>query len=191
MIRENYLQDVVLQFGKYKEVADRAVAQVSAEQMFAVLGEESNSIAVVMKHMAGNMLSRWTDFLTTDGEKADRQRDREFEVEASDSREAVLARWEEGWRVTLETVSSLVWKDLERTVTIRGETHTVVEAINRQLSHYGYHVGQIVLLARHAAGAKWQSLSIPKGKSTDYEVAKEGARYAVGPPGPRGSSSTS
>ena len=179
MIRDQYLQDVVLQLGKYKELAERAVAQISEEQLFAVLGEESNSIAVVMKHMAGNMRSRWTDFLTSDGEKPDRERDREFEIEPADSRESLLARWEEGWQVTFDSVSALGWKELETTVTIRGEPHAVVEAINRQLTHYAYHVGQIVLLARHFAGAGWKSLSIPKGRSGDYEVAKEGTRYEV------------
>jgi uncharacterized damage-inducible protein DinB len=179
MIREQYLTDVLRQFEKYKELAERATAQISDEQLFEVLGEESNSIAIVMKHMAGNMRSRWTDFLTSDGEKPDRQRDLEFEREPADSRESLLERWEDGWRTALDAISSLGWKDLERTVTIRGERHSVVEAINRQLSHYAYHVGQIVLLARHLAGANWRSLSIPKGRSADYEVAKQGARYEV------------
>lgn len=178
MIREKYLEDVVLQLGKYKELAERAVAQISEEQLFEALDDESNSIAIVMKHLAGNMRSRWTHFLTSDGEK-DRQRDLEFEVESADNRESVLASWEEGWQTTLNAVSALGWRDLERVVTIRGEPHSVVEAINRQLTHYAYHVGQIVLLARHLAGASWQSLSIPKGRSADYEVAREGARYEV------------
>ncbi len=136
-----------------------------------------------MKHMAGNMRSRWTDFLTTDGEKPDRHRDREFERQPDDDAAGLRRRWEEGWAVTLDSIGALGWRDLEKTVTIRGETHTVVEAINRQLTHYAYHVGQIVLLARHFAGADWQWLSVPRGKSAEYEVAKDGARYEVGEPG--------
>jgi len=179
MIRDQYLRDVVLQLGKYRELAERALAQISEEQLFVELGEESNSLAVIMKHMAGNMRSRWTDFLTTDGEKPDRERDRDFEVGPEDTYESVMAAWDSGWQTTLDAVSALGWADLEATVTIRGEAHTVVEAINRQLTHYAYHVGQMVFLARHLAGAKWQSLSIPKGKSADYDVAKEGSRYEV------------
>ncbi|MEE8277979.1 MAG: DUF1572 family protein [Thermoanaerobaculia bacterium] len=179
MIREHYVEDALRQLRKYKELADRAIAQVSGEQMFQALDDESNSIAIVMKHLAGNMRSRWTDFLTSDGEKADRHRDREFELEEADTRERLVAAWEAGWEQAIGAVSAIGWQDLERTVTIRGEPHTVIEAINRQLTHYAYHVGQIVLLARHFAGGGWQSLSIPKGKSAEYEVSKEGWRYGA------------
>ncbi len=179
MIRENYLEDALRQLRKHKNLADRAIAQISDEQLFETLGAETNSIATVMKHLAGNMRSRWTDFLTTDGEKPDRQRDREFELQETDTRQSLLAAWEAGWDRAIGTISAIGWNDLESSVTIRGETHTVVEAINRQLTHYAYHVGQIVLLARHFAGDAWQWLSIPKGKSAEYEVSKEGARYGA------------
>ena len=179
MIREEYLQDVVRQLRKYKGLADRAIAQVSDEQLFEALDADSNSIAIVMKHLAGNMRSRWTDFLTSDGEKPDRHRDGEFEHQEADTRERVVAAWEAGWDRTLEEISSIGWQDLEKSVTIRGEPHTVIEAINRQLAHYAYHVGQIVLLARHFAGDAWQWLSIPKGASAEYDVSKEGTRYSV------------
>lgn len=172
MIRDIYLKDVKFQLMKDKKLADRAIAQVSDEQLLAAIDPESNSIAVVMKHVAGNMRSRWTDFLTADGEKPDRHRDQEFELAGSDTRESLLERWEDGWRLTLETIDALGWQDLEKTVTIRGEPHTVVEAINRQVAHYAYHVGQIVFLARHFAGTAWQSLSIPKGQSEAYNAAK-------------------
>jgi Protein of unknown function (DUF1572) len=133
--------------------------------------------------MAGNMRSRWTDFLSTDGEKPDRHRDTEFELEPEESREAVLARWEAGWEVLLAALKPLTGGDLGSTVTIRGEPHTVLQAIQRQLAHYAYHVGQIVLLSKHFAGARWRSLSIPKGKSSEYEVAKDGAVYLPADPG--------
>ncbi len=178
MIRDRYLEDALRQLRKYKELADRAIAQVSDEQLFAALDGETNSIAVVMKHMAGNMRSRWTDFLTTDGEKPDRHRDTEFERHGETA--ADLHRsWEAGWKVTIASVSELGWQDLERQVTVRGEPHSVLAAINRQLTHYAYHVGQIVLLARHFAGPDWRYLSIPPGKSADYEVSKEGDLYPV------------
>ena len=176
MIRDHYLGDVLRELGKYKKLADRAIAQVP-DHLFETLDGETNSIAVVMKHMAGNMRSRWTDFLTSDGEKPDRHRDTEFELTAADTREALLASWGGAWRLPLEAISALSWEDLETTVTIRGEEHTVVEAVNRQMTHYAYHVGQIVLLARHYAGDGWDSLSIPKGQSPGYEVSKGGERY--------------
>ena len=176
MIRDHYLEDVLLQLRKHKNLAERAIAQVSDERLFRALDAESNSIAVVMKHLAGNMRSRWTEFLTTDGEKPDRDRDGEFELEEADSREKLTAAWEEGWERAIGAISAIGWQDLEGTVTIRGESHTVLEAINRQLTHYAYHVGQIVLLARHFAGDSWQYLSIPKGKSAEYEVSKDGSR---------------
>lgn len=179
----HYLDDVLLELRKLRRLADRALAQIPEQALFETLGEESNSIAVVMKHLAGNMRSRWSDFLTTDGEKRDRQRDREFEIEDGDDAAELRRRWQSGWELTIAAISALEPADLERTVTIRGEPHSVVQAIQRQLSHYAYHVGQIVLLARHHAGGDWQSLSIPKGRSDEYEVDKEGNRYLADPPG--------
>lgn len=177
---ELYLRDVILQLRKYKEMADKALAQTSDEHFFATIDDENNSIALNLKHTAGNMRSRWTDFLASDGEKADRRRDSEFIIEHGDTREHVAALWEDGWRRTFAAIEPLTAADLLRVVTIRGEPHTVLEAINRQLTHYSYHVGQIVLLARHYAGDAWQSLSIPRGRSADFDVSKKGGAYGIG-----------
>ena len=163
-----YLADARAQLAKYRRLAERALAQVGDEDLFAVLGAEENSIAIVMKHLAGNMRSRWADFLASDGEKPDRHRDREFEHEG-ESRAALVAAWEAGWQCTFAALEPLSDRDLGRVVHIRGEPHTVVQAINRQLAHYAYHVGQIVQLARHFAGERWQSLSIPRGRSADWK----------------------
>ena len=172
MIEQHFLADTLLQLRKLKAQADGAVAQITPEDFFAVLGPEENSIALIMKHVAGNMRSRWTDFLTSDGEKPDRNRDSEFELEPQNTREQVLTLWEDGWALVLRTVQSLRPEDLQRTVTVRGEAHTVLEAMNRQLTHYAAHVGQIVLLSKHFAGERWQSLSIPRGRSRDVDVSK-------------------
>jgi hypothetical protein len=174
---EHWLADVLLQFRKTKQLADGALAQVSDADLFRALDAETNPIAIVMKHMSGNMRSRWTDFLTTDGEKPDRNRDGEFEIASWDTRESIMAAWENGWRCVFEAIGALTPADLEKTVAIRDEPHTVVQAIDRQLTHYSYHVGQIVLLARHFAGERWRSLSIPRGRSRDFEVAKNGSTY--------------
>jgi hypothetical protein len=174
-----FLKDALLQFRKLKEQADKAVAQAGEQDFFALLDPEANSIALIMKHMIGNMRSRWTDFLTTDGEKPDRERDREFERESSDTRESILGAWEDGWRLVLQTVSALTPEHLGRTVHIRGEAHLVLEAINRQLTHYAAHVGQIVLLAKHAAGPNWQSLSVPRGMSGQFDVGKSGSTVDI------------
>jgi hypothetical protein len=179
MIEQHYLEDAVRQLKKLKAQADKALAQTADAQLFATLDPEANSIAIIMKHMAGNMRSRWTDFLTTDGEKPDRQRDTEFELEAADTRERVLALWEDGWARTLGAISSLTAADLSKTVHVRGEAHSVLEAINRQTTHYAAHVGQIVLLAKHYAGDAWQTLSIPRGKSKEFDVSKAGVPYGV------------
>jgi hypothetical protein len=162
LIEQHYLDDTLLQLRKLKAQADKAMAQIDDGQFFALIDDDANSIALIVKHVAGNMRSRWTDFLTTDGEKPDRHRDTEFERDTSDTREAVLGRWDAGWNVLFTTIASLAPADLGKTVTIRNEPHTVVQAINRQLSHYAAHVGQIVLLAKHFAGPKWETLSIPK-----------------------------
>ena len=162
MIEQHYLDDCVLQLRKLKAQADKAVSQIDDAQFFNLIDPEANSVALIMKHVAGNMRSRWTDFLTADGEKPDRDRDTEFEIGSGDTRESILARWEDGWGRMLGALTALRVDDLARTVMIRGEPHTVVQAINRQFSHYSAHVGQIVLLAKHFAGTRWQTLSMPK-----------------------------
>ncbi|HEU5251397.1 MAG TPA: DUF1572 family protein [Thermoanaerobaculia bacterium] len=176
-IGRRYLDDAVGEFRKYKKYADRAVAQVSDDEFFRQIDRESNSIALIMKHISGNQHSRWKDFLTTDGEKPDRDRDTEFERFDSDTKEKLLARWEEGWRLLFEALAPLTGEDLERTVSIRGEAHTVLQAIQRQLTHYASHVGQIVFLAKHLAGDRWKTLSIPRGKSRQFDVTKAGTPY--------------
>jgi len=163
----SYLEDSLTLFRHYKKLAERAMEQVTDEQLFAVLDEEANSIAIVVKHMAGNMRSRFTDFLTTDGEKPDRDRDTEF-VNPPASREALLRTWEDGWTRVFGALEPLSDADLGRTVTIRGEAHSVMQAINRQLAHYAHHAGQIVMLAKHFAHGRWQSLSVPRNRSTEF-----------------------
>lgn len=163
----SYLDDSISLFVYYKRLAERAMAQVSDEHLFTPIDSEANSIAIIVKHMAGNMRSRWTDFLTCDGEKPDRNRDSEFEDPPA-TRAAVLAAWEAGWSCLFSALHCLTDDDLTRTVTIRGEPHSVMQAINRQLAHYPHHIGQIVLLAKHFAGENWQSLSIPRRGSADY-----------------------
>jgi hypothetical protein len=177
MLAQAYIDDCLIQLRKLKGQADKAIAQIQNEALFAVLDPEANSIAIIMKHMAGNMRSRWTDFLTSDGEKPDRDRDNEFVLQPGDSRERILSLWEDGWQRVLQAISALAAEDLEKTVRIRGEAHSVVEAINRQMTHYAAHVGQIVLLAKHYAGPNWQTLSIPRGKSKEFDVSKSGAPY--------------
>jgi hypothetical protein len=159
----SYLEDVIALLRSYKDLAERAMAQVSDADLTRSLDPETNSIALTVKHMAGNMRSRWTDFLTTDGEKPDRNRDAEFE-EPPATREAVLSVWNAGWELTLATLASLTSQDLSKTVTIRGENHSVMQALNRQVAHYSYHCGQIVQLAKHFASAHWQSLTVPRRK---------------------------
>ena len=163
----SYLEDSLTLFRHYKKLAEGAMAQVTDEQLNVALDDEMNSIAVTVKHMAGNMRSRWTNFLTTDGEKPDRNRDTEF-VDPPATREALMSIWEEGWRRVISAVEPLVEADLSRTVTIRGEQHSVMQAINRQIAHYAYHCGQIVLLAKHLQHDNWKSLSVPRNKSAEY-----------------------
>jgi hypothetical protein len=167
----SYLTDSLDLFRYYKNLAERAMAQVSDEQLFAVLDHEANSIAVIVKHMAGNMRSRWTDFLTSDGEKPDRFRDREFEIDANTTRSDVMRYWEEGWSIVFATLESLKPEDVSKTVTIRQEPHTVLQALNRALAHYAQHIGQIVFLSKHLRSSEWQTLSIPRGKSEEYNLA--------------------
>jgi Protein of unknown function (DUF1572) len=162
----SYLEDSIGIFRYYKKLCERAMQQVSDDQLFAVL-DGVNSIAVIVKHMAGNMRSRWTDFLTTDGEKPGRDRDEEFSNPPA-TREALFELWEDGWQRLLGTLESLSDADLGRSITIRGEAHSVMQAINRQVAHYSYHCGQIVFLAKHFSSDRWQTLSVPRGKSTEF-----------------------
>jgi hypothetical protein len=165
-----YLEDVVRQFHGQKKLAEKALAQVSDEEFLRRLDPGSNSLGVIVKHLAGNMRSRWTDFLTSDGEKPDRRRDSEFEAEGADTRAALMERWERGWGCVFAAVEALKPEDLLTTVVIRGEPHTVLKAINRQLTHYADHIGQIIFLAKHLAGPRWKTLSIPRGKSEEFNA---------------------
>ena len=162
-----YLKDSLSLFHYYKKLAERAMEQVSDLQLFEVLDDEMNSIAIIVKHMAGNMRSRWTDFLTTDGDKPDRNRDGEF-VSPSASRAELLRVWDAGWKCVFDALEPLSESDLTRRVTIRGEEHSVMQAVNRQIAHYAYHVGQLVFLAKHFAGSRWETLTIARGKSEEF-----------------------
>jgi hypothetical protein len=163
----SYIEDLIALFRFYKNMAEGAMEQVSDKQLFGVLDEEMNSIAIIAKHMAGNMRSRWTDFLTSDGEKPNRNRDTEF-VAPPATREDLMQIWNEGWDLVFHALKPLTDADLERTVTIRGEPHSVMQAINRQIAHYSYHCGQIVFLAKHFKASEWKSLSVPRNKSADF-----------------------
>jgi hypothetical protein len=168
MIEQHFLENTIGVFKNYKTLAEKSFAQLSSDTDFHYTPDaESNSIAVIIKHMSGNMISRWTDFLTTDGEKPTRNRDAEF-VDAKESKEQLLAAWDKGYEVFFYTLNSLTPEDLMKTVTIRGEGLTVMQALTRQTAHYSYHVGQIVFLAKHIKSSRWNSLSIPKNKSNDH-----------------------
>jgi Protein of unknown function (DUF1572) len=175
-IVKNYFEDALSALRAYKKLAEKAIAQLKDEEFFVTLDQESNSAAVIMKHMAGNMFSRWTDFLTTDGEKPDRNRDMEFVIDSQTTKDDVIAYWERGWARVFEALEPLSLEDFEKTVTIRGEEHTIVEAINRQLMHYAYHVGQIVFLAKHFRSAQWESLSIPRNRSAEFNAQMSNVR---------------
>jgi len=174
MSANNYLNDIILELRKYKEMGEKAMAQVNDEDFFTELSDVDNSIAITVKHMAGNMRSRWRNFLTSDGEKDDRHRDTEFEIYDDDSRESLMLKWDDGWELCFQAIEPLKAEDLETTIYIRAEAHTVLQAINRQLTHYAYHIGQIVYLSRHFAGANWKTLSVPKGGSEEFNVSKFG-----------------
>jgi Protein of unknown function (DUF1572) len=163
----SYVNDSIAIFRQYKRLADRALEQIPDEQLYATLDPESNSIAIIMKHISGNMRSRWIDFLTSDGEKPNRNRDTEFETPPA-TRADLLAMWEEGWRLMFGALEPLGDADLARTVMIRTEPHSVMQAINRQMAHYALHIGQIVLLAKHFAGANWKTLTVPRKKSAEF-----------------------
>ena len=172
-LAQHYLDDALQTFRDNKKLAERAFTQVSDEDFFATIDSESNSIAVNVKHMAGNMLSRWTDFLTTDGEKPERNRDIEFVILHGTTKDEMIAYWEKGWRCVFDAIEPLGPEDLLRTVLIRGENHTVVQAINRQIAHYAYHTGQIVYLAKHFKSSEWQNLSVPRNKSAEFNAYLE------------------
>ncbi len=163
----SYVEDSIALFRHYKRLGEGAIAQVPEEHLGTILDPEMNSIALIVKHMAGNMRSRWTDFLTSDGEKPDRNRDTEFEAPPQ-GRGALMKLWEEGWGYVFAALEPLSDGDLAREVTIRGEPHSVMQAINRQIAHYSYHVGQIVFLAKHLQAEKWKSLSVPRKGSADF-----------------------
>lgn len=179
-LHEIVLADALREFNRLKTLCDKAIAQVDDEGFFARTDDEANSIALLVKHLAGNMRSRWTDFLTTDGEKPDRHRDTEFELYEQDGRESLMEYWEQGWSVLFNTVGALRTEDLGRTITIRGEEHVVVQALVRQISHYAYHTGQIILLAKEHCRTEWQSLSIPRGQSEQFRQNPEAYLRAKG-----------
>src|SRR5215472_13418972 len=163
----SYLMDSTDLLRYYKKLGEQAIAQASDEALLATPDSESNSIAIIVKHLSGNMRSRWTDFLTSDGEKPDRHRDSEFESPPQ-TRPEILALWESAWKIVFDSLAPLAEDDLARTVRIRGERHSVVQAIGRQIAHYAYHVGQIVYIAKHYSADHWKALTIPRGKSSDF-----------------------
>jgi hypothetical protein len=171
MTNNNYLDGIRKQFEYYKMLGDKTFAQLTDEQLFWQYNSNSNSIAIIVKHLSGNMRSRWTNFLTSDGEKSWRNRDKEFENDIT-TRQALLDTWNEGWDCLFDTLEVLTFTDLGKVVYIRNQAHTVAEAINRQLAHYPYHIGQIVFIGKMLADNKWITLSIPKGKSEDYNTEK-------------------
>lgn len=170
-MENDYLESARKQFAYYKQLGDKTFSQVSEEQLFWKSNEESNSIANIVKHLWGNMLSRWTDFLTSDGEKDWRNRDAEFE-DTVKTRAELISKWNEGWECLFAALNSLESGDLDKIVYIRNQGHTLMEAINRQLAHYPYHVGQIVFIGKMLSGNTWNSLSIPKGNSQEYNSQK-------------------
>jgi hypothetical protein len=167
----HYLEEARRQMRGHKRMGENAMAQLRDEDFFVAIDPESNSVAILVKHLAGNMRSRFTDFLTSDGEKPDRFRDREFDVTSTTTRDEILKWWEDGWSLVLGAVESLKPEDVTRTVTVRGEPHTVLQAINRQLAHYAQHTGQIVFLAKHLRSSEWKTLSIPRGQSEEFKKA--------------------
>jgi hypothetical protein len=176
-----YYDEVRRSFRGYKRLADGGMAQLSDEEFFRAPDTESNSAAVIVKHVAGNLRSRWKDFLTTDGEKPDRNRDQEFVLAPEDTRADLMRRWEENFQMLFDTIDSLTPADFSRTVTIRGEPHTILQAMNRSLMHTAYHVGQILYVGKHLRGGQWTSLSIPRGKSEEFNKMKPEDRKVKAP----------
>lgn len=181
-IAAHYLDEIRRQLRGYKRLSEGALAQLKDEDFFVALDPESNSIAILIKHISGNMRSRFTDFLTTDGEKPDRHRDGEFELSDKTTRADLMNSWEEGWRVVFGVLDSLTPEDVMRTVQIRQEPHTVVQALNRALAHYATHLGQIVFLAKHFRSREWQTLSVPRGKSEEFNRMSIEERRRSGKP---------
>ena len=180
----HFLDEIRRQLRGHKRLAEGAIAQVTDQQLLVTLDPESNSLAILIKHLAGNMRSRFTDFLTTDGEKPDRHRDHEFELSGNTTREELLRWWEQGWTCVFKTLDTLKPEDLMRTVLIRQEPHTVLQALNRALAHYAFHIGQIVFLAKHLGSHNWQTLSVPRGKSEEFNrMAIEKKRRSGNIPG--------
>jgi len=171
-IAEDYLEEARRQLRGHKRMGEGAMAQLKDQEFFLTLDPASNSVAILVKHLAGNMRSRFTDFLTTDGEKPNRFRDQEFELTSATTRDDVMKWWEEGWLRVFTAIEGLKPEDVMRTVTIRGAPHTVLQAVNRQIEHYAQHIGQIVFLAKHLRSGEWKTLSIPRGKSEDYKAVR-------------------
>jgi hypothetical protein len=169
-VSKHYLEEALRQLRGHKRMGDGAMAQLKDQEFFVALDAESNSVAVLVKHIAGNMRSRFTDFLSSDGEKPDRFRDQEFALTPATTRADVMHWWDEGWARVFAAIEPLEPEDVMRTVTIRGEPHTVLQAINRQIAHYAQHIGQIVFLAKHLRAGEWKTLSIPRGKSEEYKT---------------------
>jgi hypothetical protein len=169
-----YLDEIKRQLHGHKRLAESAMSQLNDEQFFTAIDPESNSVAIIVKHISGNAHSRFSDFLISDGEKPNRLRDREFEIDSSATRTDIMHYWEKGWAIVFATIDSLQPADIERTITIRQEPHTVMQALNRALAHYAQHTGQIVFLAKHLRSSQWETLSIPRGKSEEYKVARAG-----------------
>jgi hypothetical protein len=165
---ESYVRLVIREFRRQQSLADDAMFQLSDDQFFAVPSPGDNSVAVIVKHVGGNLISRWTDFLTSDGEKPGRDRDREFQIGADDTRRQLIQIWSRGWSVLFDALEPLQDSDMTRSVTIRGEPLTVMQAVNRQLTHYAYHAGQVVYIAKHYCGPAWRTLSIPPGRSAEF-----------------------
>lgn len=173
---KEYLRVVKERFSAIKELGDKTIIQLSEDDVQWRLNETTNSVAILVKHLRGNMISRWTDFLTTDGEKSYRNRDEEFE-ETISSKQQLITVWEQGWTVLFDTLNGLEDQDLMKSITIRGERHTVLEAVERQVAHYAYHIGQIVFIGKQLKAREWENLSIPKGKSEEYLQHKLGQQH--------------
>lgn len=181
-VEKHFLEEVRRQFRGHKRVGEGAIAQLKDDELFVAIDQESNSVAILVKHLAGNMHSRFTDLLTSDGEKPDRHRDQEFELAPNTTREELMRAWEQGWTLVFSAVGSLKPDDVMRTVYIRQEPHTVLQALNRALAHYAFHVGQIVFLAKHLRASEWKTLSVPRGKSEEFNrMSVEQRRKGQGP----------
>lgn len=181
-VSSHFLDEIRRQLRGYKRLAEGALAQLQDDDFFATLDPESNSVAILIKHIAGNMRSRFTDFLTTDGEKSNRHRDQEFELSDKPTRAELMRAWEEGWACVFAALDELKPDDVMHTVYIRQEAHTVVQALNRALAHYAFHIGQIVFLAKHLRSADWKTLSVPRGKSEEFNRMSLAERRQTGKP---------